>query len=172
MAAWEFQALQNIAKQNGWHQFISMQDYYSLLYREEEREMIPYCRDAGVGIIPYSALARGLLARPYKSESEPTTREKTDAFHSEFMRGKTTPADIEVIRRVEELARKKGVGMAVICIVWCLEKGVNPILGLGSIERVDQAVEAVRHAKASLLSKEEIAFLEDAYVAKPIIGFS
>jgi aryl-alcohol dehydrogenase-like predicted oxidoreductase len=165
MAAWEFQSLQNIAKQNGWHQFISMQDYYSLLYRENEREMIPYCRDTGVGIIPFSPLARGLLTRPYGSQ--PTTRQKTDIY-SEFLLGETTNTDIEIIGRVEELARQKGVSMAAVAIAWCAAKGVIPILGLGSIDRVNQTVEGLALAKTGLLSKDEIEFLEEKYIPKPV----
>jgi len=167
MAAWEFQSLQNIAKQNGWHQFISMQDYHSLIYREPEREMFPYCQDTGVGLIPYSPLARGLLTRPYKSA--PTDRQKTDVY-SEFLLGKTTSADVEIIGRVEELAKKKGVPMATIALAWCFAKGVTPILGLGSIERVDQAAESVALARGGLLKKEDVEFLEEKYVAKPVIA--
>ncbi|PMD22352.1 aldo-keto reductase-like protein [Hyaloscypha hepaticicola] len=167
MAAWEFQTLQNIAKQNGWHQFISMQDYYSLLYRENEREMIPYCRDSGVGLIPYSPLARGLLSRPYNSEQ--TTRQKTDPT-AEFMLGKTTSADIEIIGRVEKLAEKKGVSMATIALAWCYAREVMPIVGLGSVNRVNEAVEAINLAKAGLLEKEDIDFLEEKYIAKPAIA--
>jgi aryl-alcohol dehydrogenase-like predicted oxidoreductase len=165
MAAWEFQTLQNIAKQNGWHQFISMQDYYSLLYRENEREMIPYCQDTGVGIIPFSPLARGLLTRPYGSQA--TTRQKTDIY-SEFLLGETTNTDIEIIGRVEKLARQKGVSMATIAIAWCTAKGVIPILGLGSIDRVNQTVEGLALTKTGLLSKDEIEFLEEKYIPKPV----
>jgi len=167
MAAWEFQSLQNIAKKNGWHQFISMQDYYSLLYRENERELIPYCRDAGVGIIPYSPLARGLLTRPYNSE--PTIRQKTDQF-SEFLLGETTSADIEIIKRVEELAQRKGVNMVTIALAWCVARGVIPIVGIASIDRVNQTVESFKLGKAGLLEKEDIEFLEEKYVAKPLIA--
>ena len=165
MTAWEFQSLQNIAKQNGWHQFISMQDYYSLLYRENEREMIPYCRDTGVGIIPFSPLARGLLTRPYGSQ--PTTRQKADIY-SEFLLGETTSTDIEIIGRVEELARQKGVSMATVALAWCAAKGVIPIVGLGSIDRVNQTVEGLALTKTGLLAKDDIDFLEQKYVAKPI----
>jgi aryl-alcohol dehydrogenase-like predicted oxidoreductase len=165
MAAWEFQSLQNIAKQNGWHQFISMQDYYSLLYRENEREMIPYCRDTGVGIIPFSPLARGLLTRPYGSQ--PTTRQKADIY-SEFIMGETTSSDIEIIGRVEELARQKGVSMATVALAWCAAKGVIPIVGLGSIDRVNQTVEGLALTKTGLLAKNDIDFLEQKYVAKPV----
>jgi aryl-alcohol dehydrogenase-like predicted oxidoreductase len=165
MAAWEFQSLQNIAKQNGWHQFISMQDYYSLLYRENEREMIPYCRDTGVGIIPFSPLARGLLTRPYGSQ--PTTRQKADIY-SEFILGETTSSDIEIIGRVEELARQKGVSMATVALAWCVAKGVIPIVGLGSIDRVNKTVEGLALTKTGLLTKNDIDFLEQKYVAKPV----
>jgi len=165
MAAWEFQSLQNVAKQNGWHQFISMQDYYSLLYRENEREMIPYCQDTGVGIIPFSPLARGLLTRPYGSQ--PTTRQKADIY-SEFLLGETTSSDIEIIGRVEELAKRKGVSMATVALAWCVAKGVIPIVGLGSIDRVNQTVEGLALTKTGLLAKDDIYFLEQKYVAKPI----
>ncbi|KAF8859048.1 putative oxidoreductase [Acephala macrosclerotiorum] len=167
MATWEFQSLQNIAKQNGWHQFVSMQDYYSLIYRENEREMIPYCRDTGVGLIPYSPLARGLLTRPYNSE--PTIRQKTDVF-SEFLLGKTTSSDIEIIGRVEELAQRKGVSMATIALAWCFARGVTPIVGIASIDRINQTAEAFELAKAGLLEKEDVEFLEEKYVAKPVIA--
>jgi aryl-alcohol dehydrogenase-like predicted oxidoreductase len=165
MAAWEFQSLQNIAKQNGWHQFISMQDYYSLLYRENEREMIPYCQDTGVGIIPFSPLARGLLTRPYGSQA--TTRQKADIYN-DLLLGETTSADIEIIGRVEELARQKGVSMATVALAWCVAKGVIPIVGLGSIDRVNQTVEGLALTKTGLLAKDDIDFLEQKYVAKPI----
>src|SRR4051812_44654327 len=167
MKAWEFQTLQNIAKQNGWHQFISMQDYYSLLYRENERDMIPYCQDTGVGIIPYSPLARGLLARPYTAE--PTIRQKTDYF-AEFLLGRTTSEDIEIIGRVEELAKREGTSMAAIAVAWCLARGAIPIVGLGSIDRVNQIAEGFNLIKAGLLEKGDIDFLEESYVAKPVIA--
>jgi versiconal hemiacetal acetate reductase len=144
-----------------------MQDYYSLLYRENEREMNPYCQDAGVGLIPYSPLARGLLTRPY--DSKPTNRQKTDVF-SELMLGKTTSADIEIIGRVEELAKRKGVSMATVALAWCFTRGVTPIVGLGSIERVNETVEGLKSVKKGLLEKEDIAFLEEKYVAKSVLG--
>jgi aryl-alcohol dehydrogenase-like predicted oxidoreductase len=168
MAAWEFQSLQNIAKESGWHQFISMQDYYSLIYREEEREMIPYCRATGVGLIPYSPLARGLLARPFKSE--PTPRQKNDPS-SGFLLGKISDADLEIIGRVEKLAEDKGTSMSIISILWALEKGVTPIVGLASTERIDEAVKAVELFKQGTLTKEDVAFLDDAYLPKAAIPY-
>lgn len=166
MSTWEFHALNNIAEKNGWHQFISMQSHHSLLYREEEREMFAYCQDVGVGIIPWSPLARGLLARPYiVSKSSPTRRQETDAYGFELI-GNITTADKIIISRVEELANMKHVAMAQIGISWSLFKGVNPILGLGSIERVEEAVKAVHLG----LAKEDVAFLEQPYLPKAPIG--
>lgn len=170
MSTWQFQTLQNIAKEKGWHQFISMQDYYCLIYRENEREMIPYCRDTGVGLIPYSPLARGLLARPY-NVAEPTTRQKTDYF-AEFMTGKTTNADVEIIGRVEKLAKEKGVSMATISLAWCLARGVTPIVELASVGRVEETVEGYKWAKQGLLTREDVAFIEEKYIAKRLIGAS
>jgi len=125
--------------------------------------MIPYCKDAGIGLIPYSPLARGLLTRPHSSE--PTKRQKSDVF-AEFLLGKTTSADVEIIKRVEELAKKKGASMAAIALAWCFSRGVIPIVGIGSIDRVDETVEGFKLAKAGLLEKKDIAFLEEKYVAK------
>ena len=164
MYAWEFQTLNNIAEKNGWHKFISMQDYYSLLHREEEREMYPYCRDAGIGIIPWSPLARGLLARPYKN-SERTLRQDGDQY-GELAIGTATPEDIAIIGRVEELSKKKNCSMAQIATIWCLKKGVYPILGLGSIKRVDEAADAVALFESGLLSDEDVKYLDELYIPK------
>lgn len=166
MYAWEFQALNNIAEKNGWHKFISMQDYYSLLHREEEREMHPYCRDAGVGIIPWSPLARGLLTRPHRSEKEgETLRGKTDT-HASLMTGPVTEEDISIIGRVEKLAKDKNCSMAQIATVWCLVKGVNPIVGLSSTERVDEAAQAVALYEQGLLTEEDVRYLDELYIPK------
>lgn len=170
MAAWEFQTLQNIADKNGWHKFISMQNYYNLLYREEEREMIPYCHDIGVGLIPWSPIARGALSRPFSDRT--TTREKTDRMLNAMIRGSETEIDKRVIGRVEELSKKKGVSMATIATAWCLSKEkVNPIIGLSSKERIDQAVESVHFASAGKLTKEDIAYLEEGYAPKIRQGY-
>jgi len=170
MAAWEFQSLQNVAEKHGWHKFISMQNYYNLLYREEEREMIPYCRDTGVGLIPWSPIARGALSRPFDSRS--TTRESTDKMLNAMIRNQETEIDKRVIGRVEELSKKHGVSMATIASAWCLSKDkVNPIIGLSSKERIDQAVESVHFASSGKLSKEDIAYLEECYAPKNRQGF-
>jgi len=170
MAAWEFQTLQNIADKHGWHKFISMQNYYNLIYREEEREMIPYCRDAGVGLIPWSPIARGALSRPFGDRT--TTREKSDKMLNAMIRGRETEIDKQVIGRVEEIAKKKGVSMATIATAWCLTKDkVNPIVGLSSKERIDQAVESVHFASSGKLTAEDIAYLEEGYSPKERAGF-
>jgi aryl-alcohol dehydrogenase-like predicted oxidoreductase len=135
------------------------------LHPLSEREMIPYCRDTGVGLIPWSPIARGALARPFDSRS--TIREQSDRMLATAIRGRETESDKNVIGRVEELAKKKGVSMAMIATAWCLGKeGVNPIIGLGSKERIDQAVESVRFASEGGLSEEDVKYLEEAYVPK------
>ncbi|KAL4788140.1 NADP-dependent oxidoreductase domain-containing protein [Aspergillus varians] len=163
MAAWEFQSLNNLAAQKGWHTFISMQNYHNLLSREEEREMIPYCLDAGIGLIPWSPLARGLLARPWRSA--PTLRESTDGALNLLLRSRETEADREIVNRVEELAKKKGVSMAQVAIAWSLShQNENPILGLNSKERIDEAVASIK----VVLSAEERRYLEEPYVPKTL----
>ncbi|KAI9725855.1 MAG: hypothetical protein M1828_002484 [Chrysothrix sp. TS-e1954] len=165
MATWEFQTLQNIAARHGWHQFVSMQNYHNLLYREEEREMIPYCKDTGVGLIPWSPIARGALTRPFNSRE--THREKTDRFLNNLIRSRESEADKMIVDRVEELAKRKGLSMAGIATAWSIAKGNLPIVGIGSIERVDQTVE---NAKIEL-SADDIAYLEEPYVPKVIQGY-
>jgi aryl-alcohol dehydrogenase-like predicted oxidoreductase len=164
MAAWEFQTLQNIAEKHSWHKFVSMQDYYNLLYREEEREMIPYCKDSGVGLIPWSPIARGALSRPFSSRS--TLRESTDPILSRLIRSKENEVDKAIIDRVEELARKKGVSMAKVAIAWVVQKGANPIVGLSSKERIDEAVEAVKWQSQGGLTEEDVRYLEEPYQPK------
>jgi len=166
MAAWEFQTLQNIAEKHGWHKFISMQNYHNLIYREEEREMIPYCQDTGVGLIPWSPIARGVLARPYGSRGE-TTRDKTDKFLNNLYRQKELEADKAVVTRVEEVAKKKGVSMTAVATAWSLYKGCNPIIGLSSKERIDEAVKNI-HVK---LTEDEVKYLEEPYVPKVKVGY-
>ncbi|KAL2866581.1 aldo/keto reductase [Aspergillus lucknowensis] len=161
MAAWEFQSLNNLAERKGWHKFISMQNYHNLISREEEREMIPYCLDAGIGLIPWSPLARGLLARPWRSA--PTLRESTDGALNLLLRSRETEADREIVNRVEEISKKKGVSMAQVAIAWSLSHpNENPILGLSSKDRIDEAVASIRVK----LSEEEIKYLEEPYVPK------
>ncbi|KAF2276681.1 Aldo/keto reductase [Westerdykella ornata] len=165
MACWEFQMMQDIAERKGWHKFISMQNYYNLLYREEEREMIPYCNHTGVGLIPWSPIARGALARPWSDRS--TKRASTDAFLAHLVHSRDDATDKEIISRVEQLANKHGVSMACVATAWCVKKGVCPIIGLGSKSRIDEAVRNVRWK----LSDEDARFLEEPYRPKEIQGF-
>ncbi|KAI4196192.1 MAG: hypothetical protein LQ346_003270 [Caloplaca aetnensis] len=166
MAAWEFQTLQNIADKHGWHKFISMQNYHNLIYREEEREMIPYCADTGVGCIPWSPIARGVLARPWDDRS--SLRESTDEFMRTALRPGETEVDKAIVDRLEEVAGKKGFKMAQVATAWVLRReGVNPIIGLGSKERIDEAVAALK----VMLTDEEARYLEEPYLPKAVQGY-
>lgn len=167
MAAWEFQMMQNIAEKNGWHKFISMQNYYNLIYREEEREMIPYCTHTGVGLIPWSPLARGALTRPWTERS--SHRSTTDRMLNAMILDREDAADKEIVSRVEQVAKKYNVSMAMVATGWCLRKGVNPILGLGTKERIEEAVRAVGWCKH--LSEEDMGFLEEKYGPKVRQGY-
>jgi len=169
MSAWEFQTLQNIAEKHHWHKFISMQNYYNLLYREEEREMIPYCQDTGVGLIPWSPLARGILTRP--QSTRPTLRESTDNFLKSHIRMTSTAHDERIVSRVEEVARRHGISMANVATAWNLSKGCCPILGLNSKERIDEACRSVGLVRGAVLGEEDWEFLEEGYVAKSVTGY-
>jgi versiconal hemiacetal acetate reductase len=162
MKTWEFQKMQYIAEKHGWHKFISMQNYYNLLYREEEREMIPFCKDSQVGILPWSPLARGVLAHPWNERT--TLREQTDKLLQNLVRSGETGVDKEVVDRVAEVAARRGVSMAIVTLAWCLKKGVCPITGLGSTARIDEAVSAVSFQ----LSEEEVKYLEEPYQPKEL----
>ena len=166
MATWEFQELQYIAEKHNWVKFISMQNLYTLLYREEEREMIPYCRHTGVGVIPWFAVAAGVLTRPWDDAS--TERAKSDSLLRTLLKNSDGTPEHEIVNRVEEVAKKKNVAMAQVATAWLLSKpGVNPLLGLSKKERIDQAVAAI-HVK---LTEEEIKYLEEPYVPKPVMGY-
>jgi len=163
MAAWEFQKLQNVAARNGWRSFISMQNYYNILYREEEREMIPYCQDSGVGIIPWSPLARGVLAHSWGERS--SKREQTDKLLASLVRGSGNEVDELIVGRVDEIAKKRGVGMATIALAWCFKKNVYPIAGLHSTARIDEAVRSVHFE----LEEEEVSYIEQLYIPREVI---
>ncbi|KAI1937611.1 CSG1/SUR1-like protein [Ophidiomyces ophidiicola] len=141
----------------------SGKSYHNLLNREGEREMTPYCVDSGVGLIPWSPLARGALTRPLGSRS--TVREQSDKLLKTMIRDTETEADKIIIGRVEELAKKRVISMAQVATAWSLSKwGICPILGLGSKERIDEAVASVK----AQLTEEEISYLEEAYVPKVV----
>lgn len=164
MYAWEFARLQHVAEMKGWTKFISMQPFYNLLYREEEREMLPFCAATGVGVIPWSPLARGLLARPVRRDdgADRSLREETDVKSRRW----NETANPAIIERVEEPARRKGVSMAVLATAWVLHKGCAPILGLSTEERIEEAVGAL----AVRLSGEEVRYLEEEYKPREVQG--
>ena len=163
MQAWEFQKLQNIAEKHNWHRFISMQNYWNLLHREEEREMVPYCRDANIGLMPWSPLARGVLARPFRVREG--VRNQNDKLLSGLVRGRgSEEVDEMVVGRVEEIAKKRGVSMAVVALAWSLSKQAWPVTGLNSIERIDEAVSSINF----VLSTDEVAYLEELYTPKEV----
>jgi len=159
MWATQFATLQFIAERRGWTKFVSMQNHYNLLYREEEREMNRFCDQTGVGLIPWAPLCRGHLARPIEAFGT-TTRSKPEKELSE--------ADVETIKRVEELAKKKGWAMSQVALAWINKRISSPIIGFSSVERIDEAI-AVRGKK---LTEEEEKYLEELYQPKNIAGHS
>ena len=166
MFAWQFAKAQHVAERNGWSRFVSMQNHYNLVYREEEREMNPLCLDQGVGLIPWSPLARGFLAGNRKKAGDgPTKRAKSDGIADRlyFQEG-----DFEVVDRAVELAEKRGVTSAQIALAWLLHKPAMtaPIIGASKMPHLEQAVAAVDIK----LSEEEMAYLEEPYRPHPILG--
>jgi aryl-alcohol dehydrogenase-like predicted oxidoreductase len=166
MFAWQFGKAQAVAERRGWTKFVSMQNHYNLVYREEEREMIPQCIDQGVAIMPWSPLARGLLAGNRTREGERlTTRAKTDSFGDSLY---IPEIDFAVVDRVVEVAGERGVPPAQVALAWLLHKpGVTaPIVGATKLEHLEQALAA----EQLTLSEDEIARLEEPYVAHAISG--
>jgi len=166
MYSWQFMQALAIQKANGWARFVSMQNHYNLLYREEEREMLPLCRDQGIGVIPWSPLARGRLARP-AGESE-TKRMESDRF-GRLLYKRTEEADRAIIDKVGEIAAKRGAPRAQIALAWMLSKpGItSPIVGATKPEHLSDAVAAT----AVSLSSDEVSALEEHYIPHAVAGF-
>lgn len=164
MYAWQFQKALYTAEKHGWTKFISMQNHYNLIYREDERELIPLCKDQNIGLTPYSPLAAGRLARDW---SETTYRLQTDEV-AKSKYDSTKDKDKAIVDRVSELAKKHGVSRAQISLVWLLHKEpVNaPIIGATKITHLEDAVGAI----SVKLTSEEIAYLEEPYVPHSIVG--
>jgi len=160
MRCWQFAHLNEVARKNGWTTFVSMQDEYSLLYREEEREMLAYCKFHGIGVIPWSPLAAGALARPLGTE---TTR--VDSTKGTVFERNPSEADKTIINRVQELASKKNVTMAQIALAWIGEKVTSPIVGVNSVERLKQSI-----VTDVALTREEMTHLEEPYVPVAVRG--
>ncbi|MEI8160638.1 MAG: aldo/keto reductase [Actinomycetes bacterium] len=162
MWAWQFSKAQYVAEQNGWTKFISMQNHYNLLNREEEREMMPLCVDQGVGVIPWSPLARGRLTRDWDNA---TSRSETD----EFGKGLYKPEDQVIVERVAEVALELGAPRAQVALAWVLSKSfvTSPIVGATKEAHIDDAVAACDIQ----LSGEHIARLEEPYTPHESVGF-
>jgi aryl-alcohol dehydrogenase-like predicted oxidoreductase len=166
MYAWQFAKALHVAERNGWTRFVSMQDYVNLLYREEEREMLPLCRAERIAVLPWSPLARGRLTRDWDAAS---ARSETDEF-GKTLYAATAEADRKVHARLTEVAAKRGVPRAQVALAWVLQKEpvTAPIVGATKMQHLDDAVAAL----SLRLGKEEIAALEGDYVPHGVIGFS
>jgi aryl-alcohol dehydrogenase-like predicted oxidoreductase len=166
MFAWQFASMLHTSERHGWTRFISMQPHYNLVYREEEREMIPLCIAEGVGVIPWSPLARGFLAgNRTREKSGATSRAKTDDYAQQMY---FESSDFSVVDRVVELASRREVAPAQIALAWILQKpGITaPIVGASKLEQLEQAIVAAEIT----LDNEEIRMLEEPYRPHPVLG--
>ncbi|HEX7135052.1 MAG TPA: aldo/keto reductase [Iamia sp.] len=166
MYAWQFAKAQHVAETNGWTRFVSMQPHYNLIYREEEREMIPLCLDQGVGVIPWSPLARGRLTGNRTREGEALTKRSDTDHFAPFLY--TDDADFDIIDRNAELAARRGVSPAQTALAWLLAKpGVTaPIVGATKLQHLLDAIAA----EQLTLAADEIASLEELYRPHPVAG--
>lgn len=168
MFAWQLMKAQYTADHGGWTRFVSMQNHFNLIYREEEREMIPCCIDQGLAVIPWSPMARGFFAGNHrKGDWGDTARARTDAYAQELY---YQPADFTVADRVQEVAKQHGVTGSQIALAWVLNKGyvTAPIIGASRLEHLDQAIAALDIK----LSEEENKKLEELYQLHPVLGHS
>ncbi|MEK3886701.1 aldo/keto reductase [Bacillus sp. FSL K6-3431] len=166
MYAWQFSKALHVAEKHGWTRFVSMQNHYNLMYREEEREMLPLCKEEKIGVIPYSPLASGRLTRDWeesthRSETDQAQRAKYDA---------TADVDRLVVERVAAIAEKHSVPRVQIALAWLLQKEpvTAPIVGATKLNHLEDAVAAL----SITLTHEEVAFLEEPYAPHPISGFN
>jgi len=172
MSAWQFAKAQFIAEKNGWTKFICMQNHYNLVYREEEREMIPFCIDNGVGCIAWSPLARGLLTGTRKrgtDSSQESTRSKNDAYAS-IVNSYFLESDWDIVDRVVELAGKLGVPAAQVALAWLLHKPgvVSPIVGCTKAHHLDDAIGSLKVK----LTTDQMKFLEEKYVPHKMLPWN
>jgi aryl-alcohol dehydrogenase-like predicted oxidoreductase len=165
MHAWQFARALGIAERHGWTRFVSMQNLVNLLYREEEREMLPLCAAEGIGVIPWSPQARGKLTRDWNYTS---IRTETDEAFGRFF-AKTEDADRKVVDRVAEIAKARGVPRAQVALAWLLAKPVitAPIVGATKLQQLDDALASVNVK----LSPDEITSLEELYIPHAVVGF-
>ncbi|KAI8359098.1 NADP-dependent oxidoreductase domain-containing protein [Choanephora cucurbitarum] len=158
--AWEFQKMNNIAEKRGWTKFVSMQNCYNLLYREEEREMLPYCKDAGIAVIPWSPLARGILT----GKNRNTSRTESDSRISRYFGKEEKDVNNQIVDRVIELAEKHGCTPSQVAIAWMLTKSeiTSPIVGIGKEEHLYDLIGSFEVT----LSESEIKYLEELYTPR------
>ncbi|EEB91007.1 hypothetical protein MPER_10708 [Moniliophthora perniciosa FA553] len=161
MRTWQFAHLNEVAARNGWTKFISMQDEYSLLYREEEREMHAYCRFNGIGVIPWGPMEGGTLTRPFGASTP-----RSDASLKALWGFRPNDCDREILSRVEELAKKRSVPMARIALAWVTMKVTSPIVGTSSLKRLDDNTPDPEFK----LSDDEVRYLEEPYTPKAVRG--
>jgi aryl-alcohol dehydrogenase-like predicted oxidoreductase len=168
MFAWQFSKALYAARLHGWTRFVSMQNHYNLLYREEEREMIGLCAAEGIGVIPWSPLARGRLARPWQERGS-TARAGSDEF-GKTLYARTEEADRLVVERVGQVAGERGISRAQVALAWLMNKPsvTSPIIGATKPRHLEDAVNAL----SIQLGPEEMARLEEPYVPHPVLGFS
>ena len=165
MWAWQFSKLQYTATLHGWTRFVSMQPHYNLIYREEEREMLPLCEDMGVGVIPWSPLARGFLAGNRNEQGGETPRAQSDAFARELY---YRDADFAVVNRLTDVAKARGISNVEAALAWMLSKTVitAPIIGATKMSHLEQAVAALE----TTLTTAEIKALEEVYKPRSVAG--
>jgi aryl-alcohol dehydrogenase-like predicted oxidoreductase len=165
MFAWQFQKALHVAEQHGWTRFVSMQNHLNLIYREEEREMLPLCRAEKIGVIPYSPVAAGRLTRDWNSET--TTYSETDQI-AKSKYDSTTDVERQVVERVAELAAEYGVPRVHIALAWLLQKEpvTAPIIGATKISHLEDAIGAL----AIGLTEADVTYLEEPYVPHRIVG--
>ena len=166
MHAWQFTKALYLAQLHGWPRFVSMQNHYNLLYREDEREMIPLCQSEGIGVIPWSPLARGRLARPWQTEN--TKRYETDQF-AKTLYSQTEELDHPVVDRLGRISEQRGASRAQVALAWLLSKPAvtSPIVGATKPHHLSDAAAAL----TLRLTPEDIAALEEPYTPHPVVGF-
>jgi len=166
MYAWQFAKALYTSDLHGWTRFVSMQPHYNLIYREEEREMLPLCQDQKIAVIPYSPVAKGLLTRKPSKERNETLRAQTDDVGKRLY----TEEDLQIAQRVSDVAEARGLPMAQVALAWILSKPVvtAPIIGATKPHHLDDAVAAV----SVQLTPDEIRHLEEAYQPHPVLGYS
>jgi aryl-alcohol dehydrogenase (NADP+) len=166
MFAWQFMKMLSTQQQRGWTRFVTMQNHYNLVYREEEREMLPLCRAEGIGVIPWSPLARGFLAgNRRRGSKDATPREQYDAFGHTLYYAET---DYDIADRVVQVAREKGVLPIQVALAWVVQQpGISaPIIGASKLEQLDQLIEGL----SITLTPDESRFLEEKYQPHPVLG--